>query len=130
MKFAELKSAAHNLSTSFAGGIGIMVGVYDFDVFREASRSTVGFMQVDFLSGLSLGAIPSKKLQDAIFAYVDVLPDHMERHGGSLNDLLVLKTRYATDRVYGAHFKVTVRNVAGRESIDQYFGWNGKRARR
>lgn len=130
MKFADLKSAAHNLSASFAGGIGMMVGHYDFDVFKEARRSTVGFMEIDFLTGLTIGAIPSSRLQDVIFAYVDELPNLMERHRGSLDNLLMLRTRYATDRVYGPHFKVTVRNAAGREATDQYFGWSGKRARR
>jgi hypothetical protein len=62
MKFDELRSVGHNVASSLASGCGILIGVYDMDVFGEVSRSGEGFIEVDFLTGTSEGVRPSPNL--------------------------------------------------------------------
>ena len=46
MKLGELASVGHNISGSLAGGIGIMIGVYEIpDIYDEAAASPEGFMK-------------------------------------------------------------------------------------
>ncbi len=35
MKHAVLKSVAHNIADSLASGIGLMIGIYEMDVFGD-----------------------------------------------------------------------------------------------
>lgn len=51
MKFDELTSIGHNIADSLASGIGLLVGVYEMDVFGEARRSPEPCIVVDFVSG-------------------------------------------------------------------------------
>ncbi len=53
MKHAVLTSVAHNIADSLASGIGLMIGVYEMDIFGEAAHSSEGFIEVDFLTGAS-----------------------------------------------------------------------------
>jgi hypothetical protein len=43
MKFGELKSIGHNIADSLASGIGLMIGVYEMDIFGEAANSHEGY---------------------------------------------------------------------------------------
>ena len=36
MKHDELRSIGHNIADSLASGCGLMIGVYDMDIFGEA----------------------------------------------------------------------------------------------
>jgi hypothetical protein len=75
MKHAILKSIAHNIADSLASGIGLMIGVYQMDVFGEAAESPEGFIEVDFLKGVTSGAAPSLSLARAVHRYAEVLPN-------------------------------------------------------
>jgi hypothetical protein len=49
MKFGELTSIGHNIAHSLASGIGLMIGMYEMDVFGEAANSPEGYFLVDFI---------------------------------------------------------------------------------
>lgn len=130
MKFNELKSIGHNIADSLACGIGLMIGVYDMDVFGEASASTEGFIIVDFLSGETTGAPVSVGLANAVRLYSEALSGLCERHGTDRSAFAALTTRYGVDAVYGGHFTVTVEDKNGRVSTDRYYGLPGRKLRR
>jgi hypothetical protein len=60
MKFGTLISIGHNIADSLASGIGMMIGVYEMDVFSEAAATPEGFIEVDFLTGRSTGGNVSR----------------------------------------------------------------------
>lgn len=129
MKLGNLKSLGHNMADSLASGIGLLVGVYDMDVFGEAAASKEGHMIVNFLTATATGATPSPSLARAISLYRDALPSMCAKHKIDLAEITTLVARFGTDSTYGPHFKVTVEDVLGRTSTDQYVG-PGKRMRR
>lgn len=129
MKFGELKSIGHNLADSLASGIGLLIGIYDMDVFGEAAASAEGFILVDCLTGATSGGRPSPKLARAIRLYAEALPGMCERHGVDSASFAALTALYGIDRTYGPHFTVTVEDQAGRRSVDRYVGTPGKRLR-
>jgi hypothetical protein len=51
VKFRQLESIAHNLADSLGSGVGLLVGIYELDIFGEARRSVEGYITVDFLKG-------------------------------------------------------------------------------
>ena len=51
MKFGVLQSIVHNAADSLGSGIGLIVGVYEMDIYGEAGRSPEGAIKVDFLTG-------------------------------------------------------------------------------
>lgn len=130
MKFGHLKSLGHNIADSMASGIGLMIGVYQMDVFAEAAASKEGHMTVNFLDGTTSGAVPSSNLKRAIHLYRDALPQMCAKHGIDPTEIKALVARFGTDSAYGPHFKVTVENAFGKISTDQYVGIPGKRLRR
>lgn len=127
MKLGALKSLGHNIADSLASGIGILIGVYDMDVFGEASSSEEGYIAVDFLNGTSTGSPVSQSLQRAISLYREALPDLCRKHGCDIADIATLTARFGVDSVCGPHFAVTVETVDGRRSRDQYVGTPGRR---
>jgi hypothetical protein len=86
MKHAVLASLGHNIADSFASGIGLMIGVYDMDVFGEAAASQEGFIEVDFLTGSTTGAATSASLARAISLYAEALPGLCKKHGVEATD--------------------------------------------
>jgi hypothetical protein len=129
MKLGELKSLGHNLADSFASGVGLLIGVYETNVFAEAAASGAGFVEVNFLDASSTGSPISDTLQGAINSYQDALPGLCEKHNIDLNQVKKLTARFGSDAVYGPHFTVTVESVDGRGSTDRYIGFPGKRLR-
>lgn len=127
MKHGNLKSLGHNIADSLASGIGLMIGVYEMDVFAEASSASEGFINVDFLNAMSTGSQTSSGLSRAICLYKEALPALCEKHGISLNEIKILEARFGTDPVYGRHFTVTVEANDGKRSTDQYVGMPGRR---
>ena len=95
MKHAVLTSIAHNIASSLASGCGLLLCVYDMDVFGEAARSHEGFIEVDFLTGSTSGAEPSSSLARAIRLYADALPGLCERQGGSIADFRRVIARFS-----------------------------------
>jgi hypothetical protein len=129
MKFDELRSIGHNIADSLASGIGLLIGVYEMDVFGEAARSPEGFISVDFLTGETAGGTPSPYLARAIKFYRQALAGLCQRHDASPALFRELTARYSSD-YYGWHFVVTVEDHRGRRSVDEYEGPSGQRAKR
>jgi hypothetical protein len=129
MKLGELKSLGHNLADSFASGIGLLIGVYEMNVFAEAAAFDPGFIEINFLDASAVGSPISKDLQGAINAYHDALPDLCKKHSIDLSQVTTLTARFGSDSAYGPHFTVTVESIDGRRSIDRYIGVPGRRLR-
>ena len=129
MKLGKLKSVGHNIADSLASGIGLMIGVYDMNVFAEAAGEDEGFVVVDFLKGETSASTVSASFRRAVSLYRDALPDLCAKQGVALEDFKKLEVRYGTDPVYGPHFTVTVEGRTGQSSKDQYIGVPGKRLR-
>jgi hypothetical protein len=128
MKFDELRSIGHNIADSLASGIGLLIGVYEIDVFDEVDRSPEGFIEVNFLTGTSSGALPSPSLARAFTLYGEALNSLCEKHGTSASAFRKLNARYSVD-VASKRFSVTVEDQNGRRTTDEYIGSPGKRAR-
>ena len=129
MKLGKLKSVGHNVADSLASGIGLMIGVYQMNVFAEAAGEEDGFIIVDFLAGTVSGRTVSESLRNAVRLYRDALPDLCAKHGLPQSDFRTLSVRFGTDRVYGPHFTVTVEASDGTRSTDEYVGVPGRRLR-
>lgn len=130
MKLGKLRSVGHNIADSLASGIGLMIGVYEMDIFAEATSSKAGYIRVDFLAGSALDGQVSPSTNRAIVLYKEALPGLCAKHGLGLQDFKVLQARFGVDPVYGRHFSVTVEDAVGKRSTDQYIGVPGKRSRR
>ena len=127
MKLGILKSVGHNIADSLGSGIGLMVGVYVMDIFAEAAACEPGFIEVDFLNGVTNGTPLSASLKQAIGLYASALPKFCLRHGIGPESFIVLRARYGTDSVVGPHFRVTIEDPLGRSSSDLYVGTPGRR---
>lgn len=127
MRFEVLKSIGHNIADSLASGIGMLIGVYDMDVFAEAAASAEGFIGVDFLTGSMTGSPASPTLLHAVGLYRDALPALCAKQGFEFSRISAMSARFGTDSVYGRHYTVTVNDNQGRSSTDQYVGIPGRR---
>ena len=121
MKHAVLTSVGHNIADSLGSGIGLMIGVYEMDVFGEAARSAEGFIEVDFLQGTTSGATPSEALGRAIQLYAKALPELCRKHGVCISDYDRLTARYSGTWPAEAII-VEVTDRAGKASRDTYLG--------
>jgi len=95
VKHAVLTSIGHNIADSLASGIGLMIGVYDMDVYDEAFRSPEGFIDVNFLTGEASGTQVSHSLGRAVKLYTEALPSLCERQGAAVSDFKRLVVRYS-----------------------------------
>ncbi|HKA74537.1 MAG TPA: hypothetical protein VKE26_22240 [Xanthobacteraceae bacterium] len=129
MKFDELRSISHNIADSLASGVGLLVGVYGTDIFKEVSGSPEGFITVNFLTGTSTGGKVSPLLASAICKYRDALPVLCRKHGASSTVFRELTARYSIDMAGSRRVVVTIENNKGRRSIDEYVGAPGRRVR-
>ncbi|MEQ1949845.1 hypothetical protein [Mesorhizobium sp. CN2-181] len=125
MRHAELCSIAHNFADSLACGLGLVIGHYPTDVFREAGNSSNGHITVDFLTGTILEGRPSTGLAQAIALYSEALPAFCEKHGASISDFRELAVRYSGGQP-DRRFVVTVVDGQGRRSSSEY-GGHGER---
>lgn len=132
MKHAELRSIIHNVADSLASGCGLLVGVYDMDVFGEASRTPTRSITVDFLNGVVTEGECSPSLIDAVSRYPVALRELCSRAGGSVAEIREAKVRYWTDALghrLGDRFAVTLEDAAGRRSTTEYAGHPGRRVK-
>ena len=129
MKFDELRSIGHNIADSLASGIGLLIGVYEMDIFGEAAQTPEGFISVDFLNGTSSGGIASASLSRAIVLYRDALADLCKRHGTSSSEFKELTVRYWSTDTKHPRFTVAVADHRGHRSVDEYEGVPGRRIR-
>ena len=126
MKHAVLTSIGHNIADSLASGIGLLIGVYEMDVFGEAARSPEAFIEVDFLTGGTSGAMPSPGLARAIQLYAEALPGLCDRQGAAVSDFRRLVARYSGGWS-APRFVVEVEDRLGKTSRDPYIGAPGAR---
>jgi hypothetical protein len=126
MKFAVLRSIGHNIADSLASGVGLLIGMYELDIFGEALRCPERCITVDFLSGKVASGRASPTLSRAIERYASVLADFCRKHGASASDFRVLTACYWCDW-FGPHFVVTIENQQGRRAVDEYIGSPGRR---
>jgi len=129
VKLGVLKAVGHNIADSLASGLGFPIGVYSTDIFGEASGSPEGYITVDFLKGSTEGGTPSQSLAEAIRLYRGALARLCEQHSVETSAFRTLSVRFGVDAVYGGHFTVTVEDQSGRQSIEKYVGWPGRRLR-
>jgi hypothetical protein len=128
MKFNVLRSIGHNIAYSLASGCGLLIGVYEMDVFGEAARSAEGFITVDFLTGTCVGAKPSLTLARAIVLYREVHAILCVRQKVSPSAFKTLTARYSGLH-FGSRFLVTIEDEKGRQAVDEYLGMTGGRLR-
>jgi hypothetical protein len=133
MKHDELRSIAHNVADSLASGIGLLVGLYEMDVFGEAGRSQEGFIIVDFLTGTVSGGQPSQSLEEAVVRYRDALPKLCQKHATSIDAFRELTVRYSAGRsaedISGRRFVVTIEDQTGHRTSTEYGGLPGQRVK-
>lgn len=128
MKHSVLKAIGHNIAHSLASGVGFMIGVFQTDVFAEASAKAPGYLDVDFLNARVIGTSGSPSLRRAVQLYGhEALPTLCRAHSVELSDIATLRVRYSVHRVHGPEFTVTVEDIRGRQSVDSYSGWPGTR---
>lgn len=121
MKHDDLRSIAHNIADSLASGIGLLVGVYEMDIFGESTRSQDGYIIVDFLNGTSVGGTPSNSLKKAIKLYSEALPKLCEKQNASVDFFKSLTARYCV--IEGQkHVVILIVDKNGRQSRDEYAG--------
>lgn len=130
MKFDSLRSVGHNIADSVASGIGLMIGVYEMDVFGEASSGASGYVEIDFLHATTTGCVVSHKLASAVVLYSAILPELCSKQGVDLKAVKTLTATFSVDSVYGPNFSVTVENLAGKKVQDHYIGCPGRKLRR
>ena len=128
MKHSELRAFVHNVADSLASGIGLLIGVYEMDIYGEARASTGGALTVDFLNGKIVEGEASKSLAEAVSLYRDALAKLISDAGGSMAALKEAKVRFWSDRL-DCRFAVTIEDSAGRRSTTEYGGRPGKRVR-
>lgn len=128
MKFGALKSVGHNIADSLASGIGLMIGVYEMDIFREAAAHPDGFIDVDFLSGTSSAGDGSPNVARAVKLYAEALPGLCASHGIDPGAFRTLTARFSGQEPF-TEFMVTVEDLQGRQSVDRYAGRPGKRVK-
>lgn len=130
MKIGILKSIGHNIADSLVSGIGLMIGVYQTDIFGEASRNSDGFITIDFLNGAVISGQTSESLRTAIKLYGDALPELCQKHGADKADFRKLEVRFGTNIYHQKRFIVAVEDNAGKSSIDTYYGSPGVKSKK
>ena len=120
MKINKLRSVAHNIADSLASGIGLMIGVYTIEIFKEASQSERGLITVDLLNGKVTEGTASESLAKAIKLYSEALPQLCEKHGLTVADFQELSATYSTDQFNTPRVLVTVQDQKGHRKQDDY----------
>jgi len=128
VRHADLKALGHNIADSLASGMGFLIGVFQTNVFAEASCEPPGYVEVDFLSATVSGSPASPGFLRAVELYrQEALPKLCDSHSVDLSAVKTLRARYSVDTVHGPEFTVTVEDSRGKRSIDSYVGSPGKR---
>lgn len=127
MKFGVLRSIVHNAADSLASGIGLMIGVYQMDVYAEAGRSPCGAITIDFLTGKVIEGEASESLKKAVELYRTAFDELCGRHGVEPWSFRVATARFGTDRMLGPHFTIQVEDREGRSATERFIGAPGRR---
>jgi hypothetical protein len=121
MKHDDLRSIAHNITDSLASGCGLMIGVYDMDVFGEAAKSREGLIKVDFLNGAIIEGQASPSLAKAVQLYSQALRGQCENQGASVSSFRELTAEFFRGAL-ATCVHVTVEDQNGRRTTDEYAG--------
>jgi hypothetical protein len=122
MKRRVLPGIAHNVADSMASGIGLLIGVYDMDVFGEAARSPGGVIEFDFLAGRCTQGQASDSLVRAASLYAsDALPQLCARQGAEVGDFNLFLARFWSDAGV-PRCDITIESRSGRRDTDRYYG--------
>ena len=121
MKIGTLRAIAQNVADSLGSGIGVLIGVYEMDVFGEATTGPGGVIGIDFLAAKVTRGKVSPALAAAIAKYRKVLPILCAKHGASIEDFKMLAASYSTDTI-SRRIIVKIRDRIGRRYVDEYIG--------
>jgi hypothetical protein len=121
MKIGTLRAIAHNVADSLGSGIGMLIGVYDINVFGEAKRSPGGLISIDFLAAKATRGKVSPALAGAITKYRKALPNLCAKHGASIEDFKTLTASFSAGTV-NRRIVVRIRDRIGRCCVDEYVG--------
>jgi hypothetical protein len=66
MKIGILRTIAHNVADSLGSGCGLLIGVYDMNVYGEAKKSPGQVIAIDFLAAKAIEGKVSRNLASAI----------------------------------------------------------------
>ncbi len=128
MKIGTLRAIAHNVVDSMGSGCGLLIGIYDMNVYGEAKRSPGGVIAIDFLGAKVTQGKASRTLASAIVKYQKVLPTLCAKHGASVDDFKSFTARFSGD-VLSRRVVVTVRDRLGRCYVDEYVGIPARRVK-
>ncbi|NTE37536.1 hypothetical protein [Agrobacterium tumefaciens] len=106
-----------------------MVGVYSMDIYGEAASADEGYIDVDFLTGSTLGGSASLSLMNALKLYSEELPRFCERNGVEVAEFRRLSVRFLTKNLKPTCI-VTIEDRHGRSSIDEYQGLPARRVKK
>ena len=123
MKHNILRSIAHNIADSLASGPGLLIGIYETDIFGEAKKSQNGFITVDFLNATTTDGTPS--LAKAVGLYRDALPNLCEKQDVLVTYFHKLTARYSVN-AHGGQVIIEIEDKNGRSSIDEYIASSSK----
>jgi hypothetical protein len=126
MKIGTLRAIGHNIADSIGSGCGLLIGVYDMNVYGEAKKNPGGVIAIDFLAAKVTQGKVSRKLASAIGKYRAALPNLCAKHGASIEDFKTLTACYSGD-VFNRRVVVTVRDRVGRCYVDEYIGIPARR---
>jgi hypothetical protein len=126
MKLGTLKAISHNVADSLGSGIGMLIGVYEMNVFGEAARTSNGSITGDFLAGKAIDVAVSPKLAAAIAKYRAALPELCSKHGASIEEFKELSARYFAHTLE-QRMVVRIQDRNGRISEDEYIGTPARR---
>jgi hypothetical protein len=121
MKIGILRAIAHNIAESLGSGCGLLIGVYEMNVYGEAKKSPGQVIAIDFLAAEAIEGRASRILASAIKKYRKALPMLCTKHGASIEDFKTLTARYSVD-AFTRRLVVTVRDRVGRCYVDEYVG--------
>ena len=65
MKIGILRALAHNIADSLGSGCGLLIGVYDMNVYGEAMRDPGGVIAIDFLAAKAIRCRASIRVASA-----------------------------------------------------------------
>lgn len=129
MKFGDLQSTAHNFAASFGSGMGLLVGYYQADIFKDVKIAIDNEITIDFLTGSVTKGQVSREVRGCIDAYVEALDSFCIKHGGRKADFNRFVTIYKIDKIHRECFYVEIEDKNGKNSKCFYTGHNGKKIR-
>jgi hypothetical protein len=122
MKLRVLAGIAHNIADSMASGVGLLIGVYDMDVFGEAAHSPSGAIEIDFLAGRCTEGHASHGLECAASLYASkALPRLCAHEGTEVAAFARFLARFWNDAGV-PRCDITIESAGGRRHVGRFYG--------